>query len=168
MGIFQKAKLLQMGGLTDVSGDGKGLYCEYMLLLRASQFPYVQYVNFPLVLYRHHAEAWGVKSTDAAMFQRGAENFNKKSLEILTGDRYRQGFFLNYSAVLKLITGNYVSALRRKGALSLRSLISYLYSTRKYLYPLNGKTYFLGTLALLNAGCRLLLRESWYRIKGLK
>ncbi len=166
MGIFKREALINLGGLEDVSGDGKGFYCEYMLLIKASKFPVVQYVNAPLVLYRHHADAWGVKSTDVAMFYRAAKSLNKISVAVLLEDNYKTGFYKNYYAILKLITGDCVSAMRRKKILSLRSFVVYLYETRKYLSSLKGWACFKGTLAWLKAIIRLFLRESWYIIKG--
>lgn len=156
MGIFQKAKLFQIGGLEDVSRDGKGLYCEYMLLLRASQFSYIQYVNFPLVLYRHHAEAWGVKINDIEMFDRAGKNLCVLGGQVLENNNY---FLFGFLRLLQIATGGYITVLRRKGTLDLFSFSAYLFRLHEYTSGLKNRSSFKVYSALVMNGIWLICRE---------
>ena len=82
MGLYDKEYLIEQGGLADVSGDGMGLYCEYLLLVNAGLLDRVAFVDAPLCFYRIHEMSWSCAlNLNAAQYRAAGINLAHLSIE---------------------------------------------------------------------------------------
>lgn len=149
MGFFDTNYLRQLGGLEDVSEDGLGFYCEYMILVRSALLQRIPYIDAPLVYYRIHPGAWGITNSDLKQYDRAGENLIKRSAEILLLPESKSHFSPNLRQLLKRVVGQYVTVARRAETFQLHNLIAYFIHARKYVKPFKGTGYYLGGLRSL-------------------
>jgi hypothetical protein len=149
MGFFQTEYLRKLGGLEDVSEDGFGLYCEYMILVRLALLERLVYIDAPMVFYRVHPGAWGISNSDLDQYDRAGENLIKGSAPILLLPESKSHFSLNLRQLLKRVLGQYVNVARRAETFHLHNLVAYFIHARKYVKPFKGTGYYLGGLRAL-------------------
>ena len=168
MGFFNRDYLMSIGGLEDGSEDGKGMFCEYMLLLTTGMLDKVSYINAPLIFYRSHENAWGIKNIDAEMYKRAVQNLIRKSIMVLTGPTFRASFYSFYSGFLSILRIgfiNYFLVLRRSKRFSMKVWLSYLGEVWKYLFPLRKSDFYLpAVLALIRVWTRFTMSAVWQDI----
>ncbi len=143
MGFFKKEYLISIGGLEDLSCDGRGMLSEYMLLLRAGTLGRVAYINEPLILFRVHENSWGDTNIDHEIYRRAGENLIHKSIDILKMPALRGSFYSNFSFILKLCLGKYFAKLRKaelekSGEPTAKDLLSHLYEVWGYIVSIRG------------------------------
>lgn len=157
MGFFDTRYLRQLGGLEDVSEDGFGFYCEYMMLVRSALLERIPYIDAPLVYYRVHPGAWGITNSDLEQYDRAGENLIRRSAQILMRPESKADFALNLRQLLKRVLGQYVNVARRAETFHLHNLIAYFFHTRNYVRPFKGTGYYLsGLMALIKTQVWLL------------
>jgi glycosyltransferase involved in cell wall biosynthesis len=158
MGFFDRDYLRNIGGLEDVSCDGKGMLSEYMLLLKTSAFDRIAYINAPLIFYRSHENAWCIKNTDAEMYRRAAENLIRKSIDILKMPALRGSFYFNFSFILKLCFNTYFAKLRKSGGLTIKVILSYSYEVWKYISSIRGSLlYIVAIMSLMKVEAKIIM-----------
>ena len=157
MGFFDTTYLKQLGGLEDVSEDGFGFYCEYMILVRSALLQRIPYIDAPLVYYRVHPGAWGITNSNLEQYDRAGENLIKRSAQILLLPGLKGDFSLNLRQLLKRVLGQYVNVARRTETFHFHNLLAYFIHARKYISVFRGTGYYMGGLiALIRAEVWLL------------
>jgi glycosyltransferase involved in cell wall biosynthesis len=168
MGVFDREYLIRMGGLEDVSCDGRGMFCEYLLLMRvAATLKTVVYIEAPLILYRLHNEAWGLKNTDVDMYGRASDTLIKRSLDVLRVPPFNKDFCSNLYGIVKLCSENYVAVLfRSKRSNARSSFLFHLVSLWKYTYYRcdSAHLFLLGLVAVTRVELPLVANELRYKI----
>src|SRR5205823_2994779 len=82
MGLYDRDYLVGQGGLADVSADGMGLYCEYLLLVNAGLLNQVAFVDAPLCFYRIHEQSWSCAlNLNTNQYRRAGLNLVHLSIE---------------------------------------------------------------------------------------
>jgi len=130
MGFLERKYLINIGGLEDVSGDGKGMFSEYMLLLRIGLLDKVAYINAPLIFYRVHEDSWCVKNTDYEMYRRAGKNLIRKSIDILKMPPLKKSFYPNFFFIVKLCVGMYFIKLLKRGKRNVKASLQNLWGSR--------------------------------------
>lgn len=155
MGVFDRDILISMGGLEDISEDGKGMFCEYMLLVKTIMLDKIAYINKPLVSFRFHEGSWGCMSTDIDMYRRATDNLIKRSTEIFKKEEFKKYFYSYFHFMLNLAILNNIVILSRRSSMgdrSFRKVAGCLLGARKHLQPLRrSRLYLKGLLAFLHA-----------------
>lgn len=161
MGIFDRRLIQDMGGLEDISRDGKGMYCEYMLLVKCALLKRVAYIDRPLVLFRSHSGSWGKTSIDFDMYQRAVENLTRQSIEIFSSPPLKKNFYAYIYFILKLAISSILGIMSRReklGDKSIKKALVYLVSAKRYIEPLKKSgLYLTGLIALIHAEISLVL-----------
>lgn len=161
MGIFDRKTIQAMGGLEDISGDGKGMLCEYMLIVRAAMLDKIAYIREPLVLFRDHDGSWGKMSVDLDMYRRAVENLTCRSIEIFRNPQFRKHFYSYLYFIINFAILNVLGVMSKRrsfGDKSVRNVITYLIYARKYVDPLKRSgLYPAGIIVLIHAEIRIVL-----------
>lgn len=166
MGLFEREYLNSIGGLEDVSNDGRGLGCETMILMRAGLLDRVAYINAPLIFYRVHKGCWSTNNIEAERVKRSEEGMILKTIEVLSHPTLRASFHSNLYSILNVSLDSYIWILQRSSGLTIKALLSHLCGAWKYLSPLSGSPlYFPAITALIKTEARLILKVTWYGIK---
>ncbi|MCB4790686.1 MAG: glycosyltransferase [Elusimicrobia bacterium] len=168
MGVFDTNYLKSIGGLEDLSKDkdGRGLYCEYMILLKSSELEKIVHINSPLVYYRVHKDAWGISNTNVDQYMIAGERLISSSIDILKRDK--KSFLSNIYFFLKLTIYNYISVLGRARGLLFKDIIQYLYSIKKRLFVLKeAGLYNTAILVLLAVSLHITASLIWNRVKNI-
>ena len=170
MGFFDRKTIRDIGGLEDISGDGKGMFCEYMLLVKTIMLDKVAYINRPLVFFRFHKGCWGGTSTDLDMYKRAADNLTRKSIEIFRDPRFRKYFHSYLYFILNLSVFGVLGAIsrcRKTGDRSVRPIIAYLARIKQYIDQLKGsELYLIGLAALIHVEMNVLCSSARFAGRG--
>ena len=138
MGLFDRDYLKRTGGLEDVSDDGQGLYCEYMIIIKAGLLEKIAYIDVPLVFFRVHQATWLMASSDAAQYQRASINLVRKGIDCFRQPQLLPDFDQNLSNILKWFMFDVVIALRRVRSFRLPQFVGFLFFARGYIASLRG------------------------------
>ena len=149
MGFFNTDFLMRLGGLEDVSGDGIGFYCEYMILIRSAALDKIAYVDAPLLFYRIHEGAWGMRHWNLERYDRAAENLIKRSGEVLTMPQLKDDFSLNMKQLLKRVLLRYVDVAPYSRTFRAHHLVAYFIHARKYISSLKKHGFYLKGIGCL-------------------
>jgi glycosyltransferase involved in cell wall biosynthesis len=143
MGLYDREYLIGQGGLTDVSGDGMGLYCEYFLLINAGLLEHVAFIDAPLAFYRIHEMSWSCAlNLNADQYRRAGFNLVQLSLERFTSPPLVADFDEDLTSLLKWFLTEYVIAARRAQNYGLSHLIRYLLGAKDHVAGLRGTPFF--------------------------
>lgn len=169
MGFFDRDYLMSIGGLEDGSGDGKGMFCEYMLLLTTGSLDRIAYINAPLIFFRDNTDRWCITNIDSEMYRRAGQNLIRKGITVLTGPTFRASFFFSFYAILLKSIPSYIDALKRSGHLTVKVWLPYLYEVWKDLSPLRkSNLYFPAVAALIIVWIKTILSEVWHAVKPIR
>ena len=149
MGFFSTDYLRTLGGLEDVSGDGKGFYCEYMMLIRAALQERIAFINSPLVFYRVHEGAWGLKNSNLDQYDRAAKNLLQMSAEVFASPELKSDFGFSLRQLMKRVMIQYINVARTNHNVPLASILVYLINARKYLTARPGRSFYLKAIGSL-------------------
>jgi hypothetical protein len=167
MGFFFTDYLKALGGLEDVSRDGMGLYCEYMILIRCGLLDRIGYVNAPLVFYRIHEGAWGILNCNLEQYDRAAKNLLTSSAEIFATKNLEHDFTYNTKQLLKRVMIQYVNVARASSEFGVRDLLTYLAKVRRYITDKPGKRFYRkGLVALAEAEIWIVSVLVWRKFLG--
>ena len=158
MGVFQTDYLTSLGGIEYVSQDNITIYSEYILILRAGLLKKVCYINYPLMFYRSHETAWGIRNTDVEIYKRAGQNLIPLSIEIFKNHALRDDFQQNLFYVLKLSMDYIVgTASKRPEKFSIRDLLTYFLSVKEHFTSLKkSNLYKAAILSWTKAGMYLI------------
>jgi len=132
MGVFEKKYLISIGGLEDISNDNKGLYCEYMMIIKTGLLDSVCYIDSPLVHYRNHHNSWGCSNIDVDLYKRAGRNLVNRCIEILKQQDLKINYRENLAYFLKLVINNVDAKLYLKNGVRSRiELLKYIISILK-------------------------------------
>jgi len=153
MGLYDKEYLVDQGGLADVSGDGMGLYCEYLLLVNAGLLDRVAFVDAPLCFYRIHEMSWSCAlNLNTDQYRRAGVNLAHLSIERFQRPELIVDFDADLTALLKWFLAESVISVRRSDSYTWRHSLSVLLKTNEHISPLKGKpVYWRARLCLLRA-----------------
>jgi hypothetical protein len=153
MGLYQREYLVEQGGLADVSADGMGLYCEYLLLVNAGLLDRVAFVDAPLCFYRVHEQSWSCAlNVNVDQYRRAGLNLAHQSIARFERPELVADFDANLTALLKRFMAQYVNSVRRTESYNGRHLLTYLRQGKDHIAPLKGKPlYWRGRVSLLRA-----------------
>jgi glycosyltransferase involved in cell wall biosynthesis len=143
MGLFDRDYLVRTGGLEDVSADGQGLYCEYMLIIKAGLLKRIAYIDVPLVFFRVHQATWLLASSDVAQYRRASINLVRRSIECFRQPQLLPDFDQNLSNILKWFMFDVIIALRRVRPFRLPQFVRFLFFAKGYLASLKGSGIYL-------------------------
>lgn len=154
MGVFEQKTIKDIGGLEDISGDNKGMFSEYMLLVRAAMLDKVAFIREPLVMFRDHDGSWVQENIDLGMYRRAADNLTRKCIDVFKLPKFNKHFYTYIYAILKIAILNNVFVMKKRseqGDRSVSKITAYLMYTRNYLNSLKRtKLYLIGLIALIN------------------
>ncbi len=171
MGVYEINTLKRMGGMEDLSGDGRGMFAEYALFAKVSALDKVGYIKKPLVLFRPHGGSLSGTSTDITMYRRGADNLTRQAIGIFCRQKSKKYFYFNLLYILKVsLLQNLVVMSRRKnlGDSSLKKILAYFAYAAKYIEPLKGSgLYLTGFLALLHAEIGVIFDLLGYKVRDI-
>lgn len=137
MGLYDREYLIAQGGLADVSADGMGLYCEYLLLVNAGLLDRVAFIEAPLSLYRIHEMSWSCAlNTSTDQYRRAGLNLVQLSIERFRRPELIADFDENLTSLLKWFLAEYVIAARRTQAYDFRHFVTYLLSAKDHISSL--------------------------------
>lgn len=142
MGFFDRAYLERTGGLEDISADGQGLYCEYMLIIRAGLLDRIAYIDVPLVFFRVHQATWLLAKTNLEQYQRASINLVSKGLECFRQPQLLADFDQNLINILKWFMFDVVIASRRVRPFRLAQFVRFLGFAKGYIATLRGSAIY--------------------------
>lgn len=142
MGFFERQYLESTGGLEDVSADGKGLYCEYMLMVKAGLLDRVAYINAPLVCFRVHEATWLMATANVEQYERATVNLVHRSIDCLRQPQLLTDFDSNLVNLLKWFMFEVIIVARRARPFRLPQFIKFLSFARRYIAPLKGSSIY--------------------------
>lgn len=162
MGFFETNYLRGLGGLEDVSGDGMGFYCEYMILIRSALQERIGYINAPMVFYRVHEGAWGIQNSNLEQYDRAARNLLTAGAQVFATKQLQRDFRVNMRQLLKRVMIQYINVARTSQGASVTAILSYLTNVRSYITRKVGrKFYWKAVVALIEAELWILLILMW-------
>lgn len=137
MGFYRTSYLQALGGLEDVSADGMGLYCEYMLIIRASAQEKIPYIDAPLMFFRVHEKSWSASlNTNLDQYKRATRNLIDSGIECFRRPESLAHFDENLRNMLRWFMGEFVNVSRRCPGFGLMVLLRYFLFARIYISPL--------------------------------
>lgn len=153
MSMCETSYLKALGGLGDVSADGKGYYCEYLQILRAAKQEQICYIDAPLMYFRIHERSWSASlNTDLEQYKRAAKNLIAAGIEVFQMPALIDDFDQNLTNMLRWFLGEFAAFFRRGGGLPFATLLRFFSSARAYLRPLRGsRLYWRSVRSLINA-----------------
>jgi len=162
MGFFSTEYLRALGGLEDVSGDGMGFYCEYMILIRTALQERIAYINSPLVFYRIHEGAWGIMNSNLEQYDRAAKNLLRMSADVFASPTLEPDFSFSMRQLLKRVMIQYINVARASHNLHLSGILSYLANARKYISANPGRVFYAKAIwSLINAEAWIVMVLVW-------
>ncbi len=114
-GVYSRAYMERVGPIRVLAKHHRPLYTEYLWLIRTGLEAHVAYIDQPLMRYRMHADAWGVTSTDLALFREAGENLLSESVAVLTQPQLSADFSENIKDFLGFLTGHFLFKCRQEG-----------------------------------------------------
>lgn len=143
MGVCEATYLREHGGLGDVSADGKGFYCEYLQILRASEQEQVGYIDAPLMYFRVHDQSFSASlNTDLDQYQRASRNLIAAGIELFRTPRMIEDFNQNLTNMLRWFLGEFAAFYRPLGSVRFRTLLRFFFSGRVYVVSLRGSSLY--------------------------
>src|SRR5215471_5738458 len=140
MGLYEREYLAKQGGLADVSADGMGLYCEYLLLVKAGLLDRVVFIDDPLCFYRIHEMSWSCAlNLNAGQYRRAGVNLTHMSIECFQQPQLISNFNGNLTALLRFCLAEYSVAERRSEGYNRRRMVAGILKAKEYVSPLKGK-----------------------------
>lgn len=162
MGLFESKTIKEIGGIEDISADGKGMFSEYKLFVKSGMLDKIAYINMPLVLFRCHKGSWIYKNIDLDMYRRAADNLTRQCIEIFKSPVLKNHFYTHlYSVLNESITNNLMIMEKRKGMgdRSVKKVIAYLIYARRYINSLKAsRLYLIGLIVLIHVEISITLR----------
>jgi glycosyltransferase involved in cell wall biosynthesis len=142
-GVYSREYMDQVGPIEVLADHHRPLYTEYLWLIRAGLEGHVVYIDQPLMRYRMHGDAWGVVSTDHALYRQAGENLLSASIEILKKPELCADFRENIKDLLGFLANHFLFKCRQEGRLPgrLRAL-PYFLSLRRRLNVLRGSRFY--------------------------
>lgn len=166
MGIFLTTFLRDMGGLEDVSRDGQGMFCEYMLLVRIASSDQVAYIDAPLIFYRQHAASWSNFTQDLDQYLRASHHLIADSIPVLL--KLEGHFRENLTNIMVFAVKRCIGLIFRRKDWTYAHLFKVLRRFSEYTVALKGtKRAWSGRLALAKTwfwGCASI---AWFSFKRL-
>ena len=156
-GVYSREYMDQVGGIEVLADYHRPLYTEYLWLVRAGLEERLAYIDQPLMRYRIHGDAWGVVSTDLALYRQAGENLLSASIEMLKKPELCADFRENIKDLLGFLASHFLFKCRQKSWLlgRLRAL-PYFFSLRRRLTALKGSRFYRPSLiAWVRTGVRL-------------
>jgi glycosyltransferase involved in cell wall biosynthesis len=153
MGLYDREYLTTQGGLADVSADGMGFYCEYLLLVNAGLLDRVAFIDAPLCFYRIHEKSWSCAlNLNTDQYYRAGVNLAHRSIERFQQPELIADFDADLTALLKWFFGEYIVSARRSESYSWRHLASFLLKANEHITPLkNKRLYWRARISLIRA-----------------
>lgn len=132
--VYNTDYLRHIGGYPDISehDDLRGLYGEYMLIIKAGTLPLVPFLQNPLIFYRAHPGSWGSKNTLLDLHRIAGQNLVKKSFDILIHPNLYQDLFPNLADIMDLALMNLGNICLRSGEVRGIKLLRELKATNYY------------------------------------
>jgi glycosyltransferase involved in cell wall biosynthesis len=115
--VYNTEYLRHIGGYPDISehDDLRGLYGEYMLIIKVGTLPVVPFLQNPLIFYRAHPGSWGSKNTLLDLHRIAGQNLVKKSFDILIHPNLYQDLVPNLTDIMALALMNLGNICLRSG-----------------------------------------------------
>ena len=158
MGLFDRNTIQAMGGLEDISGDGKGMLFEEMLLARSIAFDKIAYINKPLALKRLHEGSWEYTNTDLGMYRRAADNLSRQCIEIFKSPGLKNYFYTYLYYILNQSIDSNLGVMLRQGDKSVKKIIAYFIYARRYINSLKAsRLYLIGLIVLIHVEINIIL-----------
>ena len=158
MAFYQTQYLRGLGGLEDVSRDGKGYYCEYMLLLKTSRQPAVVYIDAPLMHFRFHEDSWSSAQADLAQQTRAARTVAREAFARFADDDAAPDFDQNATGFLRWVLGESTIIARRAGHSTVGAVWTVVRRSHELIDVLRGTRFYRRAQnRLLGAGTWLLV-----------
>jgi glycosyltransferase involved in cell wall biosynthesis len=142
MGFFDRTYLERTGGLEDVSADGQGLYCEYMLIIRAGLLDRIAYIDVPLVYFRIHEATWLLAKSNVEQYQRASINLVSRSVDCFCQPQLLADFDQNLVNILKWFMFDVIIASRRMRPFRLPQFVRFLSFAKGYIASLSGSAIY--------------------------
>lgn len=137
MGVCKTSYLKEHGGLGDVSADGKGFYCEYLQILRASEQEQVCYIDAPLMYFRVHHQSFSASlNTDLDQYRRASKNLIAAGIELFQTPRMIEDFDQNLTNMFRWFLGEFAAFYRPSGSVPFITLLRFFFFARVYSAPL--------------------------------
>lgn len=139
MGVCRTSYLKEQGGLGDVSADGKGFYCEYLQILRASEQGDVCYLDEPLMYFRIHDQSFSASlNNDLAQYKQASRNLITAGIELFQTPRMIENFDQNLTNMFRWFLSEFAAFYRPLGSVRFISLLRFFFFARVYLETLAG------------------------------